>query len=94
MKQPRQEDVNVAIPKAGCHDKPLAVDDSRTARNLDLCDQPNRRYVAVMHKNRAVFNRWLIGGEIDLRIHQGQVGPRVGRMALESSKKSQNQEKR
>jgi hypothetical protein len=90
MKQPRRKDVDVAVPKTGGHDEALAVNYSRTARDLDPVTWSNRLNVAAVYKDGAVFDGWFRWGEIDFRTHQGQVGG----VALASPKESQNHEKR
>ena len=90
MKQPWQKDVHVAVAKTGSHDEALAVDYGGTPWDFDLCSRSNRLNVASVYKNYAAFDWCFERGEINLCANQGQ----VGRMALESCTKCQNQENR
>ena len=71
----------MAVPETRSHDETMAIENSRSAgesRHLHLAARSNGPYAPVMQQDCSIFNGWLIGRGIDLRVNESEVRGKAG----------------
>jgi hypothetical protein len=56
MNQVRQKDMHMAVPETRSHNRAVAVNDWRTAWDLDTSAGAYSQNVAIMYENGAIFD--------------------------------------